>query len=619
MPICIQVNNGWHRQYCLTHCTSDRSIPPFPMTKKETRNTPKLKVIKSFLPFLRPYKKQLLIAAFSLLLAASATLVVPLCFRKIIDLGFSDISHEQINLTFINLFAAAFVLAFASALRYYIVSWLGERVTCDIRKAVYSHIILQSPEFFETQQSGELLSRINNDTSIVQILIGTSISMAVRNVFLLLGGMTMMFITSIKLSLLILATLLLTVVPIMLMGKKVRQLSRNSQDKIALASAIAGEKINAILTVQSFANEQKEIKAFNQSVETTFLASKMRSAARGKLTFVAILLGFTSIITVLWLGAYAVSNHEMSGGELTQFFLYAVIVAGSIAALSEVLGDVQRAVGASDRLLELLSIQSKVQSPKAPYSPPSFANKAISIDIQGLSFHYPSIAKNVLLDISLNVQAGEKVAIVGPSGSGKTTLFKLIQRFYDPQSGSISFDGIDIKRYKLEDLRKLIGVVPQDISIFSENALENIRYGEENASDDDVIRASKIAFVDEFISKLPDQYNTFLGDRGVRLSGGQKQRIAIARALLKNPPLLLLDEATSSLDAESERLVQQALEEAMKDRTTIVIAHRLATVKKADRIVVMENGHIVEIGDHSSLVNNGGLYSHLAKLQFTDA
>ena len=589
------------------------------MTEKATRNSPKLKVIKSFLPFLKPYKKQLLIAAISLVLAASATLVVPLCFRKIIDLGFSDISHEQINLTFINLFAAAFVLAFASALRYYIVSWLGERVTCDIRKAVYSHIILQSPEFFETQQSGELLSRINNDTSIVQILVGTSISMAVRNVFLLLGGMTMMFITSIKLSLLILVTLLLTVVPIMLMGKKVRQLSRNSQDKIALASAIAGEKINAILTVQSFANEQKEIQAFNQSVETTFLASKMRSAARGKLTFVAILLGFTSIITVLWLGAYAVSNHEMSGGELTQFFLYAVIVAGAIAALSEVLGDVQRAIGASDRLLELLRIQSKVQSPTAPFIPSVKTNKSISINIQGLSFHYPSITKNVLSDVALNVQAGEKVAIVGPSGSGKTTLFKLIQRFYDPQLGSISFDGIDIKRYKLEDLRKLIGVVPQDISIFSENALENIRYGEENASDDEVIRASKIAFVDEFISKLPEKYNTFLGDRGVRLSGGQKQRIAIARALLKNPPLLLLDEATSSLDAESERLVQQALEEAMKDRTTIVIAHRLATVKKADRIVVMENGHIVEIGNHSSLVNNGGLYSHLAKLQFTDA
>ena len=589
------------------------------MTEQKIQRSKKLKSIESFLPFLKPYKKQLLVAAISLVLAACATLVVPLCFRKIIDSGFSNVSHEQINLTFINLFAAAFVLAFASALRYYIVSWLGERVTCDIRKAVYSHIIVQSPEFFETQQSGELLSRINNDTSIVQILVGTSISMAVRNVFLLLGGMTMMFITSIKLSLLILATLLLTVIPIMIMGKKVRQLSRNSQDKIALASAIAGEKINAILTVQSFANEQKEIKAFNTSVEASFLAAKIRSAARGRLTFVAILLGFTSIITVLWLGAYAVSKQEMSGGELTQFFLYAVIVAGSIAALSEVVGDVQRAIGAGDRLLELLSIQSQVQNPKDPYVPQSSINKAISIHIQGLRFHYPSIPTNVLEDISLNIYAGEKIAIVGPSGSGKTTLFKLIQRFYDPQSGSISFDGIDIKRYRLDKLRKLIGLVPQDISIFSENALENIRYGNEDASDDEVIKAAKIAFVDEFISKLPEGYNTFLGDRGVRLSGGQKQRIAIARALLKNPPLLLLDEATSSLDAESERLVQQALEEAMKDRTTIVIAHRLATVKKADRIVVMEDGHIVEIGNHSSLVTKGGLYSHLAKLQFTDA
>ena len=588
------------------------------MTNKDIENSKKLKSLKSFIPFLSPYKKQLLIAGLSLALAASATLVVPLCFRKIIDLGFSDIGHKQINLTFINLFAAAFILAFASALRYYSVSWLGERVTSDIRKAVYSHIIIQSPEFFETQQSGELLSRINNDTSIVQILVGTSVSMAVRNLFLLLGGMTMMFITSIKLSLLILATLLLTVIPIMLMGKKVRHLSRNSQDKIAKASAIAGEKINAIFTVQSFANEQKEIKKFDESIETSFQASINRSAARGKLTFIAILLGFTSIITVLWLGAYAVSNNEMSGGELTQFFLYAVIVAGSIAALSEVLGDVQRAIGASDRLLELLSIQSLVQNPKNPLALTLLPKASINIDIKGVSFHYPSIPNDVLLDIDLNIQAGEKVAIVGPSGSGKTTLFKLIQRFYDPQSGIISFDDIDLKKFRLQDLRRLIGVVPQDISIFSENALENIRYGKEDASDDEVIAASKIAFVDEFISKLPQGYNTFLGDRGIRLSGGQKQRIAIARALLKNPPLLLLDEATSSLDAESERLVQQALEFAMKGRTTIVIAHRLATVKQADRIVVMENGRIVEVGNHSSLVNKGGLYSHLAKLQFTN-
>jgi ATP-binding cassette subfamily B protein len=589
------------------------------MTEQEIQSSKKLKSVKAFLPFLKPYTKQLLIAAFSLILAASATLVVPLCFRKIIDLGFSDISHAQINLTFINLFLAAFVLAFASALRYYIVSWLGERVTSDIRKAVYSHIIVQSPEFFETKQSGELLSRINNDTSIVQILVGTSVSMAVRNLFLLVGGITMMFITSVQLTLIILATLLLTVLPIMLMGKKVRLLSRNSQDKIALSSAIAGEKINAILTVQSFANEQKEIKAFNQSIETSFIASITRSAARGKLTFVAILLGFTSIIAVLWLGAYAVSNQEMSGGQLTQFFLYAVIVAGAIAALSEVLGDVQRAIGASERLLELLSFKSQVQNPQEPFIPSQASKQAISIDIQNVNFHYPSIQTNVLTDICLHINAGEKIAIVGPSGSGKTSLFKLIQRFYDPQSGSISFDGVDIKRFKLDDLRKLIGVVPQDISIFSENALENIRYGKEDASDEEVIQASKTASVDEFIVRLPDGYHTFLGDRGVRLSGGQKQRIAIARALLKDPPILLLDEATSALDAESERLVQQALEVAMKGRTTIVIAHRLATVKKADRIVVIEDGRIIEIGDHASLVNKKGLYSHLAKLQFTDA
>jgi ATP-binding cassette subfamily B protein len=309
----------------------------------------------------------------------------------------------------------------------------------------------------------------------------------------------------------------------------------------------------------------------------------------------------------------------MSGGQLTQFFLYAVIVAGAIAALSEVLGDVQRAIGASERLLELLSFKSQVQNPREPIISARASHQAISIDIQKINFHYPSIPNNVLTDVTLHIQAGERVAIVGPSGSGKTSLFKLIQRFYDPQSGSISFDGIDIKQFKLDDLRKLIGVVPQDISIFSENALENIRYGKEDASDEEVIQASKLASVDEFITKLPDGYLTYLGDRGVRLSGGQKQRIAIARALLKNPPILLLDEATSALDAESERLVQQALEVAMKGRTTIVIAHRLATVKKADRIVVIENGRIVEIGDHASLVNNEGLYSHLAKLQFTDA
>jgi ATP-binding cassette subfamily B protein len=588
------------------------------MSENEIQSSNKLKALKTLLPFIKPYKRQLLLAAISLVLAAGATLVIPLCFRTIIDQGFSEASQAQINRTFINLFGAAVVLAIASSLRYYLVSWLGERITCDIRKKVYSHIISQSPEFFETQQSGEILSRINNDTTIIQILLGTSISMAVRNLFLLLGGMAMMFITSIQLSLLILLTLLLTVIPIVLMGKKVRQLSRNSQDKIALTSAIAGEKINAIFTVQSFANEKKEIKAFNQSIEKSFLASKNRTAARGKLTFVAILLGFTSIILVLWLGAYAVSNQEISGGQLTQFFLYAVIVAGAIAALSEVLGDTQRAMGAGERLLELLRSQSKVVSPSTPHIRTQSADQAIHVQIDNLSFAYSSNPNLVLTDINLSIKAGEKIALVGPSGSGKTTLFKLIQRFYDPQSGCIKFDDVDIREFKLEDLRRLIGVVPQDISIFSENALENIRYGREDATDKEVHEAAVQAAVDEFISRLPERYESFLGDRGVRLSGGQKQRIAIARALLKNPPLLLLDEATSSLDAESERLVQQALEVAMNGRTTIVIAHRLSTVKQADRIIVMEHGRIIETGNHASLIAQSGLYSQLAKLQFTD-
>ena len=578
----------------------------------------KLKALKTLLPFIRPYKRQLLLATISLILAAGATLVIPLCFRTIIDQGFSEASQAQINRTFINLFGAAVVLAFASSLRYYLVSWLGERITCDIRKKVYSHIISQSPEFFETQQSGEILSRINNDTTIIQILLGTSISMALRNLFLLLGGMAMMFITSIQLSLLILFTLLITVIPVVFMGKKVRQLSRNSQDKIALTSAIAGEKINAIFTVQSFANEEKEIKVFNQSIEKSFSASINRSAARGKLTFVAILLGFTSIILVLWLGAYAVSNQEISGGQLTQFFLYAVIVAGAIAALSEVLGDAQRAMGAGERLLELMNSQPKVVSPLSPHIRTQSADKAIHVQIENLSFAYSSNPNLVLSDINLSIQAGEKIALVGPSGSGKTTLFKLIQRFYDPQFGCIKFNDVDIREFKLDDLRRLIGLVPQDISIFSENALENIRYGREDATDAEVHEAAVQAAVDEFISRLPERYESFLGDRGVRLSGGQKQRIAIARALLKNPPLLLLDEATSSLDAESERLVQQALEVAMNGRTTIVIAHRLSTVKKADRIIVMEHGRIIETGNHASLIAQSGLYSQLAKLQFTD-
>jgi ATP-binding cassette subfamily B protein len=586
------------------------------MTKTNLSNIGSLKVL---LPFIKPYKKQLLIAIFSLVLAASATLAVPFCFREIINLGFSSSSSSQINSTFINLFLIACAVAFSTSLRFYMVSWLGERVTSDIKKAVYDHVLYQSPEFFEVTKSGEILSRLNSDTTLIQTLVGTSVSMAIRNTLLLLGGLVMMFITSIKLSILIFTLLLLTVIPTVILGRRVRRLSKNSQDKIADASALAGEKLNTVSTIQSFTQEAYESKLFNQFIETSFLTAKHRNLARSNLTFIAILLGFSSIILILWLGAYAVTRNELSSGELTQFILYTVIVAGAIAVVAEVIGDTQRAIGASERLLELLQLNSNIKNPSSPKSVKVVPSQGIQLEIKNLSFHYPSNPNQVLSDINFLIKPGERVAIVGPSGAGKTSLFQLLLRFYEPQHGAIKLEGVDISDLYLHDLRKLIGIVPQDFVIFSTNAMENIRYGKADASDEEVFQAAKLAAADEFITRLPNGYDTFLGDRGMRLSGGQKQRIVIARALLKNPPLLLLDEATSSLDAESEHLVQQALDVAMKNRTTLVIAHRLSTVKQADRIIVLENGRMIETGTHASLIHQGGLYSNLAKLQFTDS
>ncbi|MBJ7310518.1 ABC transporter transmembrane domain-containing protein [Rugamonas sp. CCM 8940] len=605
-----------------TGSTQQAAAPSAATDKRETKKG-SLAAFKGLLPFLRPYRRQFAMAGVALVVAACATLAIPAAFKQMIDLGFGGAagtkSIEHVDLVFLALFAVATVLALATAARFYTVSWLGERVTADIRSAVYSHVVTQSPEFFETTQTGEVLSRITTDTTLIQAVVGTSISMALRNVLLFIGGLVMLFVTSPKLTAIIIGLLILTVLPIVMFGRRVRKLSRDSQDRIADASAMAGEILNAMPTVQAFTHEKIESSRFGASVEGAFATAMRRIRARALLTMIAIVLVFGTIVFVLWLGAHAVLEGSMTGGDLGQFILYASIVAGAIGALSEVMGEAQRAAGATERLLELMSVKSQIQSPAAPLSlslPPRAANGA-ALSLSDVSFSYPSRPDTAALGhLSLDIKPGETVAVVGPSGAGKTTLFQLFLRFYDPQHGSIKLDGVDITRLELHTLRDAIGIVPQDTVIFSADAMENIRYGRADASDAEVIQAAKLAAAHEFIERLPQGYQSFLGERGVRLSGGQRQRIAIARALLKNPPLLLLDEATSALDAESERLVQSALEAAMVGRTTVIIAHRLATVQRADRIIVMEDGKIVETGTHSSLVALGGIYANLAALQF---
>ncbi|MFC0251791.1 ABC transporter transmembrane domain-containing protein [Massilia consociata] len=595
-----------------------------------------LAALKGLLPFLRPYRRQFLLAGIALLFAAGATLAIPAAFKQMIDHGFGAASAaaasaaaagaatqsvEHVNATFLALFGVAAVLALATAARFFMVSWLGERVTADVRAAVYRHVVHQSPEFFETTRTGEVLSRLTTDTTLIQTVVGTSISLALRNTLLFVGGLVMLFITSPRLTAIILGLLVLVVLPIVLFGRRVRKLSRDSQDRIADASALAGEILNAMPTVQAFTHEAIESARFRESVEGAFQTAIRRIRARATLTMLAIVLVFGAIVFVLWLGAHAVLQGTMTGGDLGQFILYAAIVAGSIGALSEVMGEAQRAAGATERLLELLGARSDIQDPAHPQPLPprvfSASANGARVTLDDVSFSYPSrLDTAALAHLKLDIRAGETVALVGPSGAGKTTLFQLLLRFYDPQAGSIRLDGVDIRDLALHTLRGAIGIVPQDTVIFSSSALENIRYGRPDASDEEVVAAARMAAAHEFIERLPQGYGSFLGERGVRLSGGQRQRIAIARALLKNPPLLLLDEATSALDAESERLVQRALEAAMVGRTTIIIAHRLATVQRADRIIVLDEGRVVEAGTHASLVAQGGVYANLAALQF---
>ena len=636
-------------------------------------------MLSRLVPFLAPYRGRVALAAGSLLVAAAATLAIPVAFRFLIDRGFasppdgaaaggagsvaaggtepaagagaggsaadvagglvarlSSVDTGHVNSVFLALFGVALVLAAATAIRYYCVSWLGERIVSDLRTAVFARVLRQDPVFFETLRSGEVLSRLTSDTTLIQTLVGSSISLGLRNAILFVGALGLMVWSSPGLAAIIVALLAGVVVPILVVGRKVRKLSRASQDRLADTSARAGETLGAMPTVQSYVREDMEATRYRTAVDEAFASAVRRNLSRAALTAISITLVFGAIVFVLWLGAQRVMTGGMSPGLLTQFMLYAALVAGSTGALSEVLGDVQRAAGATERLLELLDAEPAILpgtavrevsvAPPAVASPagsadapavPDAAGFGARVDFDSVDFRYPSRPDELALgNLSFTVHPGETVALVGPSGAGKTTVLQLLLRFYDPDAGRIELDGTALPELSLASLRGAIGLVSQESVVFSDDVRANLRYGKPDATDEELEAAARAAQAHEFIERLPDGYGTYLGERGVRLSGGQRQRLSIARALLKNPPLLLLDEATSALDAESERKVQAALEHAMTGRTTLVIAHRLATVIGADRILVLEDGRLVDSGTHAELVARGGTYARLASLQF---
>ena len=582
-----------------------------------------IRPLASLRPFLRPYLGRIALAGLFLVLAAVTTLVLPLALRTLIDQGFVSPDPGQrvmqMRQHFLALFAVGAALGVFSASRYFMVTWLGERITSDIKRAVYAHVLRQSPEFFETTQTGEVLSRLTADTTLIQTVVGTSVSMGLRNVIMAIGALAMLIFTNPLVMAQVLGGLVLLVLPAIAYGRRVRRLSRASQDRIADSSAIAAEVLNAVPVVQSYTAESREADRFGEATENAFRTGERRIRARAVLVAFIITATTGALLWGLYQGTQAVIDGRITAGHMGQTVVYVILLLSSVAALSEVYGDILRAAGATERMMELLQARSRIESPAQARALPT-TQAGSHVKLQGVHFHYPSRpGQPALEDFTLEVSPGETVALVGPSGAGKSTVFQLLLRYYDPQAGHVELDGVKLPEASLDELRERIGIVPQDSTIFSASAMENIRYGRPGATDDEVIAAARAAHAHDFLQRLPEGYHTFLGERGVRLSGGQRQRISIARAMLKNAPLLLLDEATSALDSESERAVQAALEEAMKGRTTLVIAHRLSTVVNADRIVVMDGGRIVDAGTHAELMARNGLYARLAAMQFDQA